>query len=180
MTTIVSPLGEILMTISGNDETIIANTPSGCLALEDPPIDGMYVKEGAWVLLPIQPDTNMVFNYALHMWEDLRSLDVVKSSKWESIKSERDLLEFGSFTYNDNEYNCDELSQRRIMNASLIGIPQEWTLKDNSTIFLDSEQLSELAKALIEHVSGLHQRSRIARQAIDECTCREDVKIISI
>lgn len=44
-----------------------------------------------------------------------------------------------------------------------MGIPVTWTLKDNSTMDLTIEDLNNLKVVLSNHITSVHERSRLAR-----------------
>ena len=166
MTAIVEKVtGRLLMTISAPDDAVKLNTPEGCLAVEDPPESNMYYQDG-WVTMPAQPTQHHIFNYDLKDWIDPRTLDEIKTQKWNEIKAERDQLEFGGFEFEGNTYDSDQVSQGRIMGAVFVGTDQVWTLADNTTVELSASQLQQLYVTLQLHIASVHERGRIARAAI--------------
>lgn len=179
MTAIISNKGELLKTVSSNDETVKLNTPEGCQAVEDPPELNMYYQDG-WVVMPAQPTPYHIFNYDLKDWVDLRTLDEIKAQKWAEIKAMRDQLEFGGFEFEDGIYDSDQVSQGRIMGAAAAGLDQVWTLRDNTTVNLTASQLQQLYAALQAHIANAHERGRIARQLIHEAETKEQVEAINL
>lgn len=165
MTAIISRRGELLQLIYANKETIALNKPLGCLAVSDPPQSNMYYR-GWWACIPKQPSIYHVFDYDLKQWIDPRSLDQIKDQKWSEVKAERETAEYGGFSFLGHIFDSDITSQSRIITASELGADVEWTLKDNSIVSLNAEQLKGLRIALAQHVSSCHTRSRIARQLI--------------
>lgn len=179
MTAIISNNGELLKTVSGNDETVKLNTPKGCLAVEDPPAPNMYYKDG-WVAMPAQPSPYHTFDYTTKQWIDPRTLDEIKAQKWKEIKAQRDQLEFGGFEFEDSIYDSDQVSQGRIMGAASAGVDQIWTLADNTTVSLTASQLQQLYAALQVHIASVHEKGRIARQLIFEAETKEQVEAIQL
>ena len=179
MTAIISNKGELLKTVSSNDETVELNTPEGCQAVEDSPKPNMYYQDG-WVAMPAQPSPYHIFNYDLKDWIDPRTLDEIKVQKWAKIKSQRDQLEFGSFEFEGGIYDSDQVSQGRIMGAAVAGIDRIWTLSDNTTVELSASQLQQLYAALQAHIASVHERGRIARQLIFEAKTKEQVEEINL
>ena len=179
MTAIISNNGELLKTVSGNDETVELNTPKGCLAVEDPPESNMYYQDG-WVAMPAQPSPHHTFDYATKQWIDPRSLDEIKAQKWVEIKAMRDQLEFGGFEFEGGIYDSDQVSQGRIMGAAAAGLDQVWTLADNTTVELSASQLQQLYAALQVHIASAHERGRIARQLIYEAETKEQVEAVNL
>jgi hypothetical protein len=179
MTAIISNKGELLKTVSSNDETVELNTPEGCQAVEDPPDPNMYYQDG-WVVMPPQPTSHHIFNYDLKVWVDPRTIDEIKAQKWVEIKAMRDQLEFGGFEFEGNIYDSDQVSQGRIMVAAVADVDQVWTLADNSTVELTAMQLQQIYAALQAHIASVHERGRIARQLIYEAETKEQVEAIQL
>jgi len=177
MTAIISKRGELLQLIYANKETIALNKPLGCLAVSDPPSSNMYYR-GWWAHIPKQPSTHHIFDYNLKQWIDPRSLDQAKDQKWSEIKIDRDTAEYGGFSFLNLTFDSDITSQSRIISASDLGVDVEWTLKDNSIVLLDAEQLKALKTALAQHVSNCHEKGRIARQLIYEAETVEQINSI--
>lgn len=120
------------------------------------------------------------FDYHSKTWIDTRSLDDVKEKMWSFIKSERDHIELSGFEYKGNIYDSDQVSQGRILGAANLGIDQVWTLADNSTVYLNSDELVDLYAALQEHISNLHERSRIARGKIESAQTIQEVEAVTL
>lgn len=177
MTAIISRKGEVLQLIHGNPETIKLNKPPGCLAVTHPPRANMYYR-GWWVDMPKQPSSHHIFDYVEKRWTDPRSLDQIKLQKWSEIKNERDAAEYGGFLFLDLTFDSDITSQTRIIVASDLGIPIEWTLKSNEVVLLNVEQLKALKLALAQHISSCHERGRLARKLIYEAETIEKVNSI--
>lgn len=178
MTAIVSEHGKLLFTIQADDDTVALNTPSGCLAVSDPESLEVYFQDGYWHAMPEKPSQHHTFDYFSKSWSDMRSLDEVKAYKWEQLKQQRNVLEFGGFEFEGNTYDSDQVSQGRIMGAVLAGLPQIWTLANNTTVSLSAEQLKSLYAALQMHVAIAHERGRIAREAIQAATTKDQVEAI--
>ena len=61
-----------------------------------------------------------------------------------------------------------------------MGIPVTWTLKDNSTMDLTIEDLNNLKVVLSNHITSVHERSRIAREKIEQATTKEEVMAVTL
>ncbi|MFW1737575.1 DUF4376 domain-containing protein, partial [Acinetobacter sp. ULE_I037] len=92
----------------------------------------------------------------MKQWIDPRSLDEAKDQKWSEIKIQRETAEYGGFSFLNFTFESDVTSQARIIVASDLGVSVDWTLKDNSIVSLDAEQLRGLRIALAQHVSNCH------------------------
>lgn len=180
MTAIVdSSTGKLIMRISAPDDVVKMNTPEGCLAVEDPPEPNMYYQDG-WVAMPTQPSPYHTFDYTTKQWIDPRTLDEIKAQKWSEIKAERDRLEYGGFEFEGNLYDSDEKSQARISAAASLGVAVEWTLADNSTIWLEPADLQRLVVALATHITTIHTRGKIAREKIYNATTIAEVEAVKL
>lgn len=171
--------GKLLFIIQGDNDSVELNTPEGAIAVEEPARPNMYYKEG-WIDMPVAPSDNHIFDYTVKQWVDPRTLDEIKAQKWDEIKSQRDRLEFGGFEFEGNIYDSDQVSQGRIMGASIAGVDQVWTLADNSTVELTAVQLQQLYAALQTHIATAHERGRIARQLIYEAETKEQVEAVNL
>lgn len=171
--------GKLLFTIQGDKEAIALNTPSGAIAVEEPPRSNMYYDKG-WIDMPQSPSINHIFDYNSKVWVDPRNLYEIKAQKWDEIKSVRDKLEFGGFEYKGNVYDSDQVSQGRIMGAAIAGVDQAWTLANNTTVTLTGDELKELYAALQMHVAALHERGRIARYNIDVAMTPQEIEAVTL
>lgn len=118
------------------------------------------------------------FNYSLKEWEDVTPIYVLKKHKWDLIKDQRDLLESSGFEYKGVLFDSDPNSQTKLLNFITMGIPVTWTLKDNSTIDLTIEDLNNLKVVLANHITSVHERSRLAREKIEQASTKEEVEAV--
>lgn len=152
------------------------------LLVEMPPstnLDYFDIERG-WITPPPPPSSNHMFDYIIKQWIDPRTLDEIKAQKWAEIKSERDRLEFGGFEFDGGIYDSDQVSQGRIMGAAAAGMDQVWTLADNTTTYLTTNELVQLYQALQIHIAITHQRGRVAREAIVSATIKDDVDAVTL
>ena len=152
----------------------------GWLEVETLPNLSDYWDGGAFVSIGEPPSTHHIFDYNIKQWIDPRTLDEIKAQKWSEIKSQRNAMEFGGFEFEGNIYDSDQVSQGRIMGASLAGVDQVWTLADNTTVVLSALQLQQLYAVLQAHVASVHERGRIARLAIDCAETKEQVEAVQL
>lgn len=142
-------------------------------------LDETYYYSGdVWKSIGVQPSVHHIIDRVEKVWADPRTLDQMKDQKWEQTKSARDLFEFGGFEFESNIYDSDQVSQGRIMGAAMAGIDQIWTLADNTIVDLTAVQLNQLYRALQAHISDAHERGRIAREAIQAATTKEQIEAI--
>lgn len=105
------------------------------------------------------------------------TLQGAKERKWSQIKAERARREFGVFEWGGHQFDCDDISQRRITGATLAALiaavnsspfSVAWTLSDNASVTLSGSQMINVGLTLMSHVNSLHATSRALRTSIDE------------
>lgn len=164
-----------MLDVSGNNQINMDLIPHD----EEPSTPNDYWSGYGWVTPPPKPEGIWYkFDYVSKQWIDPRSLDDVKTQKWEEIKAQRDQLEFGGFVFDGHLYDSDQVSQGRIMGAAAAGIDQVWTLADNTHVALTADQLKELYTTLQIHIANAHERGRIAREAIYSANTSEEVEAV--
>lgn len=176
--------GSIISSISGASGMVELNTPSNAVYVDD--VNPASVTDywdfdlHQFVSIGEAPSPHHVFDYSIKQWADPRTLDEIKSQKWQEIKKQRDALESGGFEFEGGIYDSDQVSQGRIMGASIAGVDQVWTLADNTTRLLTAAQLQQLYVALLMHIATTHERGRIARQLIYDATTKEQVEAVTL
>ena len=166
--------------LEGLQDLIELNTPSTADFVDDIEYSEKtdYWNGSEFISIGNPPTPNHTFDYVIKEWVDLRTLDEIKAQRWTGIKSERDQIEFGVFEFEGNIYDSDQVSQGRMLGVVLAGLPQIWTLANNTTVSLSAEQLKSLYAALKMHVAIAHERGRIAREAIQAATTKEQIEAI--
>ncbi len=170
--------------ISADEKMLVLNTPAGAeyvdteLNVDLTAYWDVDLRE--FISIGQAPTPNHVFDYVLKQWIDPRTLDEIKAQRWAEIKSERDRLEFGGFEFDGGIYDSDQVSQGRIMGAAAAGMDQVWTLADNTTTYLTTNELVQLYQALQIHIAITHQRGRAAREAIMSATTKDDVDAVTL
>lgn len=178
---IVDSFGEIMSEISGTDEFISANTQANTFLVEKEKSAGFCYWDSIqndWIEPEAKPSSHHYFDYSTRKWRDPRNLTQLKDEKWNQLKQHRNAFEFSGFLFEGFIYDSDQVSQGRILGAVLAGQSQTWTTSDNSTIELTAEQLRSLYTALQMHVAIAHERGRIAREAIQAATTKEQIEAI--
>lgn len=165
--------------LEGTAEEILTQTPSNYnLTILPPPRETDYWNGTNWVAIGSAPAYYFVYDYDKKEWKDNRDLTQTKKEKWESVKLERNKVEFGGFKFRDKNFDSDYISQGRILAAIVFGQPTTWTLADDGTMDLDSEGLQALGVALTMHVNAQHERGRIARNLINQAETVEEVDAV--
>ena len=177
--------GSIKSILTGAPSLVDLNTPDQAYFVDDPDhivdlTDYFDSDMHDFVSIGDAPADNHKFDYSLKQWLDTRTLDEIKTQKWDEIKVQRDRLEFGGFEFEGNVYDSDQVSQGRIIGATIAGVDQVWTLADNTTISLTASQLQQLYATLQAHIASVHERGRIARQLILEAETKEQVEAVQL
>lgn len=147
------------------------------------PVQGAYIEGGVVVQMPTKPSPNHQFNYTTKQWEDPRTLADLKAEKWRNIKANRDAAEHGGFTWDGSVFDSDVLSQQRITGAVTLAqmspaFTTVWTLKDNSTRTLNSQDMFAVGVALGTHVSTQFAHGQELRTQIEETTSIDQLDLI--
>ena len=172
----------IMSILNGSQDVVEQNTPANA-AFIDSDVEAAifdYWDGNKFVPIGDPPTERSTFDYSTHRWVDLSTLEDIKAQKWIEIKVQRDRLEFGGFTFEGNIYDSDQVSQGRIMGATIAGVDQVWTLADNTTVSLTASQLQQLYATLQAHIASVHERGRIARQLIFEAETKEEVEAVQL
>jgi len=181
---LLSQNGSIISSLSGAADLVNLNTPSNAVYVDHvvplSTTDYWDFDLHQFVSIGEPPSPHYRFDYSFKQWVDPRTLDEIKDQKWQEIKKQRDALEFGGFEFEGGIYDSDQVSQGRIMGASIASIDQVWTLADNTTRLLTAAQLQQLYAALQMHIAAAHERGRIARQLIYEATSKEQIEAIQL
>lgn len=115
-------------------------------------------------------------------------METTKRNKRMEIKRARDKQEFGTFTFEGNVFDSNQISQQRIglavqeaMFCMSAGLPfsKDWTLEDNSVVTLDAQQMIGVALAMGQHIGYAHTHSRQLRAAVEAATTAEEVEAIN-
>ena len=170
--------------LEGTQELISLNTPKDAKFVDDieyiSSTDYFDSATSTFVSIGESPSQHHTFDYTTKQWIDPRSLDEIKAQKWDEIKYERNLIEFGGFEFDGGIYDSDQVSQSRVMGAAVAGVDQIWTLADNTTIDLSASQLQQLYATLQAHIASVHERGRIARQLIFDAETKEQVEAVQL
>lgn len=144
-----------------------------------------YITDGTVIPVPPRPGLTHTFNWATKQWEDQRTLQDLKDSKWETIKSARDYHETGTFTWNGHLVDADKDritgAATGVLIAQAAGQPfaDVWTLADNSTIPVSGPDVLSMGVTLMQHVSSCHAHARALRDLINSSTTKEQVEQIT-
>lgn len=171
--------------------TIIYNTTTGeiisCGGMRPQTRDANLTADRSYIEVAERPyldEYTRVDHQTGELYQLEPPLDVLKQQKWQHMKSIRNATEFGSITWNNMVFQCDEISQRRIQGALQLAnldpnISLTWTLADNSTTTLNQADIVGLATTLANHVNLCHTEGRRVRNLIDAATSVQDLDAIT-
>ena len=142
-----------------------------------------YVEAGCVVEIPVKPSVHHVFDWAGKAWIDPRSLQDFKVARWVEVRRERDVAEFGGFSWDGSRFDSDALSQQRITAAVTLAMMNsafsiDWTLADNTVRTLTAADMIAVGVALGQHVNSCHERARVLRGEIDGAETVGDVWVV--
>lgn len=146
--------------------------------------DGVFID----TLQPrMPPNPYMVWNPIEAVWVDARSIEELREDKWASIKLQREDAEYSGFEFSGNIYDSDSISQAKIQGAvqlALISLQAgtdfsiEWTLKNNSTVLLTSNEMVALGQCMATHINDCHVKGRVLRDQIALAVTKEELDTI--
>jgi hypothetical protein len=187
---IIDATGELLKTMRcGTQETLALNTPPGCTDVDPCPdaLDAWW-NGSQWVAKGDRPGPWAVWDAQGKQWVDPRDLASLKAAHWIGIKAERDQREYGTFTWDGSEFDCNRDSTAKIMGAVQTAMLSaqagqsfsvDWTLADNTVRVMSGVDMISAGMTLMAAVSNLYETSRTLRAQIDAATTAEEVQAIT-
>ena len=141
------------------------------------------IASGMPIYIPAKPSPHHQFNYTTKQWEDPRTLADLKAEKWRNIKANRDAAEHWGFTWDGSVFDSDALSQQRITGAVTLAqmssvFTTVWTLANNTTRTLNSQDMFAVGVALGTHVSTQFAHGQELRTQIEETTSIDQLNLI--
>ncbi len=134
-----------------------------------------------------RPNYSAKWSNVTFSWEDTRSLEGFKASHWTELRSQRDRLINGGFTWDGSRFDSDPASQQRIQGAVQLALlaaqagqpfTVDWTLYDNTTRTLTGADMVAVGLALGEHVQTHFVIGQTLRDAVNAATTREEVEAV--
>ena len=152
-------------------QSLVSDTLDVLVGAEGRP-GASYVEGGGVVEIPARPSAHHVFDWAAKAWIDPRSLQDFKVARWVEVRRERDVAEFGGFSWDGSRFDSDALSQQRIAGAVTLAMMNlafsiDWTLADNTVRTLNAADMIAVGVALGQHVNACHERARVLRGEIE-------------
>lgn len=175
--------GRVIQMATGPEEAMegFITEATGVIELTDSntPTGLVYVDDGGFVSMGERPSPFHSFNYTTHTWEDTRSLSQLKDLKWAEIKAQRDLVEYGPFTYSGMEFDGDVNAQRRLngyisISKDAIANNQTFTadfiLADNSVVTLSETDFVAIELVKIQQVADAFAHAAAKRTLIENAS----------
>ena len=147
-----------------------------------------YIANGVAVKIPDSPNSKMTFNYDIKQWVDPRTVAQVQLSQWSTIKLARQAAIEAPIVTAFGTFDADSEAQKSITDAVLmlqtlyaLGTPStiDFTLADNSTVTLTTEQMVTVGLMLGQQTQAAHAHSRIKRAATEAATPIPEVEAIT-
>jgi hypothetical protein len=117
-------------------------------------------------------------------WAHTASLEQRRAEVWDQIKRARYAMEYGAFSWNGHAFDADAESQRRLgtvaaASKGVEGFTVTWTLANNETIVLTSDDLQSIVDTQLANISDYYSHARILRESIESATTLEQLDAIS-
>ena len=143
--------------------------------------------------LPSKEGYNVVYKSDSDTWEyelipappepEPPTLDEVKAQKIQSLKYARDTKELEPVLYNNHLFDFDQKSYERITAAiyalDITGGTIEWTLADNGTVNVSTNDLRGVIAQAAVRSNQLHIIYRDLKEQVNACTTVEEVEAIT-
>lgn len=117
------------------------------------------------------------------------SLDDAKTKACNQVNLNRDELESSGFMYLGYVFDSNAISVQRISNKALSALTAkmtntpfsvDWTVKDNSIITLDADQMIACQEALTQRATKLHQHATSLKTMINAAISIDEVNSVDI
>ena len=154
------------------------------------PLDYVYSVAGGVVRSPRgeSPGEGFRFNPVSRVWVDFRSLEQVKSERWEFIKAEREKVINARLDTPYGAVDSGERDRVNITNSVMmlqtlagLGTPGtvQFTMADNSTAVLDTDKMVHIGLLLGQKIEAAHSKARTLRANIEAALTKEDVEAVT-
>lgn len=108
---------------------------------------------------------------------------------WEEVKKERDARINGGAPTSFGVVDSDEISRTNISGATIAALVAKqsntpfsitWTMKDNSTASLNSDQMIQLGIEVVQYINQMHSVARNYRTAIESAQNMAELLAIDV
>ena len=163
----------------------------GCLELFDVDLDNLnnyFIQDGVLVFKPERPSAAHVFDYITKQWVDPRSLAEVRAAQWTAIKAARQAAIEAPIVTSFGNFDATPDAQKSITDAVLmlqtlaaLGTPTtiDFTLYDNSTATLTTEQMVQVGLMLGAQTQAAYSRGRTLRDQINAAATIAEVESVT-
>lgn len=187
-TTIKTITGEPISILDLPDlEHVAMNELEGHTLVEGQCPPNSYYLNGEWIIKPEQPP-NTIWNVNAKVWEDIRTVDDVKATKWSEMKQAREAAFSAPLTTPFGVFDCTPSARQSITDAVLMlqtlasqGTPTdiEFTLANNTEITLTTEQMVQVGLLLGAKTQEAYARGRQVRQLVADALTVAEVEAIT-
>lgn len=171
--TVVAPNGKIVQRYAGNFEdsdidALIKSHSGNKVLVTDVAIENSYFDfdKDKFVSFPAKPSYEADFDYDTKTYVRRESLDDMKDRVWQVAKNVRQYKESSGFSFNNDIYDSDQVSQARIHSAVALNVPTVWITKSNKEVELSPSDMVALQQALAQHISRIHVEFQELRKQI--------------
>lgn len=171
-----------------DQEHVDANTVGVNYVYGSPPPDS-YMVGGVWIAKPVQPSANHVWDKSNKVWLDPRTLDDLKTEKWESMKVAREAVFNAPLVTPFGTFDSDETARKNItdtimllQNIDAMGMgpaSTNFTLYDNSVVSINTLHMVQVGLLLGQKVAQAYARGRVVRDAINAATTTAQVEAVT-
>lgn len=150
-------------------------------------VQSTFLVDGKLRSVGPSPGPEHMFDYAKRAWVDTRSLAWYKARQWETIKSQRDAIEFGTFSYLGRVFDGDRDAQRRLtycvsVSKQALALGGKFTttfvLADNSTVELTAVDFIAIESAKGSQVLAAFAVAIPLRKRIEAATTVAEVEAV--
>lgn len=184
--------GQIKSIVSTSEDQLSANYNN----ITEDYIEGFYLDTNYYidtvskqpVVIPTQPSPAYVWSWGSKIWIDPRTLEDLKSEKWEEIKALRKQKLATPLITPYGIFDSDQVSRTNIINAFLFlktlsdtnpTATVDFTLYDNTVVSLNLAQITEVSLLLGQKIDGVYSTTRNLRQQIELSQSPQEVASIS-
>jgi hypothetical protein len=177
--------GQILRTVTCPKDQVSAQIKVGESVMEGRANDDKHyidITTKSIVDIPIAPSDAHTFDYSTKTWV-LSTSEAIKFT-WNRAKKYRELKLAGGFSWGTYTFDSDPNSQQLIQGATIaaqiavtanLPFSKTWTLADNTTLVVNSNDMFLIAKALGDFIEKCYIAGQQFRNTIELATNTDEI-----
>ena len=142
------------------------------------PLDAVWWNAGAaaWVARGAQATAGQMWDKVAHAWVDSRTLVQIRAAQWSQVRAGRDAQVNATFVWSGSTFDCDPVSQMRIIGAVQMALQVganftiDWTLSNNTVRTLSMTDMVNLGMTMGKFVGAVVDHGRRLREQIQAST----------